>query len=368
MGWAMMILFLTRRFRDYKASVNYMSRAFALALAERGHEVHVVSYNDAGCWFPKPLVSHCVEWKVKERAIGFALDEKTKELVEMEAFDAIVSERHAINPLLQEMAKCPVIGWGLWAVNPQNKSWDAVIAGDDDLLTELAGIAQTKYFMYESPYAHAFHEEAIGAICRTPLDRRTAVVCDGVYMDKLAQREDHEGIQLMVGCALTGFKKVDRVLAAYAQLYKLGIAQRVVLTTPGTAHEIAEVLKKGGIDEGLVECIPECGQERFYQKFAGSDAFLCLVDQETYGAGWIEMVFGGLVGVFLDRPWARLNLPGYPYFARNEEEATAMLAWVCRNIDQARAEVERHMEEWKELHEFGRNAVRMGEFIEEVVR
>lgn len=66
--------------------------------------------------------------------------------------------------------------------------------------------------------------------------------------------------------------------------------------------------------------------------------FLSTSRFESFGLMYLELLASGCVGVFVDAPWVRLLLPGYP-FVCSPKDAPAMMAAVHRDYLKARAYV-----------------------------
>ena len=67
--------------------------------------------------------------------------------------------------------------------------------------------------------------------------------------------------------------------------------------------------------------------------------FLCTSTGESFGLYYLELLASGCVGVFLDQPWVRALLPGYPFIAK-AGELLSLLAWVRLNHAEARARLD----------------------------
>jgi hypothetical protein len=95
-------------------------------------------------------------------------------------------------------------------------------------------------------------------------------------------------------------------------------------------------LHKSGIKADVLESVR--GQEwvqtmpvpatkqAYYDMLPTETAFLATSSDESYGIGFLESLYAGLIGVFPDKPWCRQILPaGYPFLFKSDEQAEEML-------------------------------------------
>jgi hypothetical protein len=59
----------------------------------------------------------------------------------------------------------------------------------------------------------------------------------------------------------------------------------------------------------MIEFYANCNRETFYDKLREGHLFLSFSMWEGFGISYWEMIYSGLVGIFLDRPWNRSVLP-----------------------------------------------------------
>lgn len=87
----------------------------------------------------------------------------------------------------------------------------------------------------------------------------------------------------------------------------------------------------------VVEPQPESRQE-YVNTAQRSGISLCTSSFESFGLYYLELIACGCVVVFLDRPWIRELLPGYPYIA-DAKDLPALLVYVFENFPECKSRV-----------------------------
>lgn len=78
-------------------------------------------------------------------------------------------------------------------------------------------------------------------------------------------------------------------------------------------------------------------KQAYYDMLPTESAFLATSSDESYGIGFLESLYAGLIGVFPDRAWCRQILPPeYPFLFGNDEDAEQMLYMALTKPDLAR--------------------------------
>lgn len=78
--------------------------------------------------------------------------------------------------------------------------------------------------------------------------------------------------------------------------------------------------------------------------------FLCVSNFESFGIYYLELLMSGAVGVFLDRPWVRALLPGYPFIG-SKSQLVDMMTHVRQHYHEVRADlIERIVPELRERY------------------
>ena len=79
----------------------------------------------------------------------------------------------------------------------------------------------------------------------------------------------------------------------------------------------------------------------FYGNMFRAHAFICMSKAESYGISYYEMLYSGLVGIFLRRPWQDAVLPkSYPFIAENKSELRDMALWIMANYADAQKKIQ----------------------------
>ena len=85
-----------------------------------------------------------------------------------------------------------------------------------------------------------------------------------------------------------------------------------------------------------VTLIPGSKQE-YYERMEEETAFVACSKDESYGIGYVEALYAGVVGIFVDKPWVYQIVPdGYPFIFKTKEDGAAMLAFVLQDPERAR--------------------------------
>jgi hypothetical protein len=76
----------------------------------------------------------------------------------------------------------------------------------------------------------------------------------------------------------------------------------------------------------------EQNRAQFLRNMTQGDVFLCNSLNETYGLAWLEMLSGGLLGVYEDKWWVPASLPPeYPFVATSTKEQVEMAVALLRD-------------------------------------
>lgn len=82
-------------------------------------------------------------------------------------------------------------------------------------------------------------------------------------------------------------------------------------------------------------------KDDYYRSLWEDTAFLATSKDESYGLAYVEAMYAGQIGVFLQAPWVQQIVPdGYPLVARDAGEAGAYLALALREPDRCRQLIE----------------------------
>jgi len=91
-------------------------------------------------------------------------------------------------------------------------------------------------------------------------------------------------------------------------------------------HESYAISQQPDTREGYVANARRCG------------LFFSVAQYESFGIYYMELLFAGAVGVFLDRPWVRRLIPEYPFIVGKSEIVPCMLH-IRENYAEVRAEL-----------------------------
>ena len=111
------------------------------------------------------------------------------------------------------------------------------------------------------------------------------------------------------------------------------------------------------------------GSSEYLEFLKEGTVSICLGKAETYGVGWLEMLYSGLVVVYLKEAWQEgVVPPNYPFVVDTIADAEAMLLYVLENLDEAQKLVVENARQFvEEFHSQKSNALKLLEVIRSVV-
>jgi len=115
-----------------------------------------------------------------------------------------------------------------------------------------------------------------------------------------------KGVCVFFGGRWVEGKGFSTYLEFVESAFKAGMKVYGVATTPADEEARAADLRA---KYPMIEFYPNCDRETFYGKLREGHVFLSFSMWEGFGISYWEMMYQGLVGVFLDRPWNRSVLP-----------------------------------------------------------
>ena len=146
-----------------------------------------------------------------------------------------------------------------------------------------------------------------------------------------------KGLCIFLGGRWIEGKKFTAVCDLIKKAFEAGRKIYGVCTTPGDETLRIDDLR---VKYPMIEFNHKCGRDLFYEKMQEGHVFLCFSKWEGFGFSWWEMLYSGMVGIFLDRNWNRSILPRWPYRVSTEPKMFPMLLHVIDNYDEAGEAVE----------------------------
>ena len=154
-------------------------------------------------------------------------------------------------------------------------------------------------------------------------------------------------------------KRVSMVLDVCVRVYRLGIPLEIVFTcsepknwSEANRPEIKELLNAGVIR--FADCTT---REKYLKAISGSDVMVFCSKFELYGLAPLEMICGGVVGIFAREPWVQSLYESldYPFIGQGVQACADILYAVCKDLPAARKRIEGVRKKLLEMH----NAVRV---------
>ena len=149
---------------------------------------------------------------------------------------------------------------------------------------------------------------------------------------------------MLYGGRPAAHKNLDMMVKAAQALNVAGVKTKLLLflTTERSMSGEDKIKTLEGLDFVDIRTNRPLGE--FHAACHRADVFLGASSAESYGISYVEMMYGGAVGVFLDRPWVKAVVPAkYQFVAKTLSEAVSML----RNLAKDRLLRERTAESLK---------------------
>lgn len=127
-----------------------------------------------------------------------------------------------------------------------------------------------------------------------------------LHLPSLPKPVGPKGMCVFFGGRWVEGKGFSKYLEFVERAYKAGEKIYGIATTPANEEVRASDLRA---KYPMIEFYPNCNRSMFYEKLKEGHIFLSFSMWEGFGISYWEMMYQGLVGVFLDRPWNRSVLP-----------------------------------------------------------
>jgi hypothetical protein len=219
--------------------------------------------------------------------------------------------------------------------------------GEADVLAETIGwLTDYSVFMCgaERDMAHANCVKYLAG-SQIKRFRKSSMVAPmgGMNIEKLEKArkpkvlDPERGLCIFLGGRWIEGKKFTTVCDMIKKAYESGRKVYGVCTTPEDESIRLDDLRA---KYPMIEFHHKCGRDLFYEKMQEGHIFLCFSKWEGFGFSWWEMLYSGMIGIFLDRDWNRSILPEWPYRAAKEPKMMPMLLHVIDNYEEAVKAVE----------------------------
>jgi hypothetical protein len=127
-----------------------------------------------------------------------------------------------------------------------------------------------------------------------------------MHLPPLPKQVGEKGTCVFFGGRWVEGKGFSKYLDFVERAFKAGEKIYGVATTPADEEVRAEELRQ---QYPMIEFYPNCNRGTFYEKLKEGHLFLAFSMWEGFGISYWEMMYQGLVGIFVDRPWNRSVLP-----------------------------------------------------------
>jgi len=126
------------------------------------------------------------------------------------------------------------------------------------------------------------------------------------HASSLPKKVGEKGICIFFGGRWVEGKGFSKYLGMVERAFRAGDKIYGIATTPAAEEVRAVELRK---QYPMIEFYPNCDRATFYEKLKEGHIFLSFSMWEGFGISYWEMLYLGLVGIFLKRPWNESALP-----------------------------------------------------------
>jgi hypothetical protein len=126
------------------------------------------------------------------------------------------------------------------------------------------------------------------------------------HVQELPKPVGPKGVCVFFGGRWVEGKGFSTYLEFMEKAYRSGEKVYGIATTPADEEDRAAELR---LQYPMIQFYPNCDRETFYEKLKEGHLFFSFSMWEGFGISYWEMMYQGLVGIFLDRPWNKSVLP-----------------------------------------------------------
>lgn len=264
-------------------------------------------------------------------------------------YDAVMNGWIPFSPVIKHVLKTkfemmsvdvPIFNWSTRVLNDDRERMAAYNQyGESVVVADILGYL-TDYSMFNLEHEKKLALEVARKYLSFPMVKRlmeTSTIGNpvGIRTDELdkvygeRKRSHTDEVTMYFGGRWTAMKRFDDVLNITSKIFQSGRKVKGICSTPEMKTE--EELDALKTKHPFCEFHAKTSKVDFFKKLVQGDFFICLSTTDSFGTAYWEMLYMGLVGVFIDAPFIREVLPpGYPFIAKNEEEVAAM---VCMLVD-----------------------------------
>jgi hypothetical protein len=293
------------------------------------------------------------------RLLGYFLSEPMYHLLAQaktrQPYDVILCNQPALMPMYRTLLRnkyqasrynvnTPIVGWQLWIATQQLlEDVPEYVGGELDVLAESMGSIAAEYNVWESQFMYDDHlktvrkwlsPHAIRAIreSSTLVNEGVDVRGSDVIRKARAERMALGGKpNLFWGARLANQKQPRKTFPLMREVVGRmeGQIEAIVSTSTQEGGSQGQWAKENFSD---LRISFEQNRTQFLRNMTQGDVFLCNSLNETYGLAWLEMLSGGLLGVYEDKWWVPASLPPeYPFVATSTKEQVEMAVALLRD-------------------------------------
>lgn len=194
---------------------------------------------------------------------------------------------------------------------------------------------------------------------------RSDVIHIGIRCDEIDKKPFVGSKGTICHCGrLAAHKNFDRVVTISGLAFMTGTKVKLVTSTFGksSCEKMTEIAKTSE----FVKPHFDLDRSVFLDLIREADGFLCCSKSESYGLSWLEKLYAGQVGIFVDRPWVRALVDShapnrYPFIFGSNEEAVSMLKQLVEDPDSMRSQIAWVKDMIREKHNVSTTASRFFE-------
>lgn len=298
---------------------------------------------------------------VQVRPVGYLLNQEIVDL--FDSYDLILNGKLALHQTIQAMTSTPVLGWHLWtATTEQMESIPEYFMGVKDILSECVSVLNGVHVFESVHLKNEILRSLEPYVSKTVLQSNAGnyhVVNLGIDVEKMSAiretRTNHDRPVIVWGARFANSKRYIETLQLLQRIHSFGVADRIIVTTQtrDTSNKYLTAVAKFKD----LEYHPNVGSSEYLEFLKEGTVSICLGKAETYGAGWLEMLYSDLVVVYLRENWQEGVIPpDYPFVVDTIADAEVMLRYVLENLAEAQTMVADSVRKFIEEHHSHRNS------------
>lgn len=293
------------------------------------------------------------------RLLGYFLSEPMYHLLAQAKtttpYDVILCNQPALMPMYRTLLRnkyqasrynvaTPIVGWQLWVATQQLLiDVPEYVGGELDVLAESMGSLAAEHNVWESQFMFDDHLKTVRKWLSPAAIRKikesSVLVNEGVDVHGIREYVMEPRLERIRAGGKPGLFWGARIANQKQPRKTFPLMREIVGLMEGQVNPSVSTSTAEGGAQGQwgAQTFPDLnvkfGQSRreFLTNMRQGDVFLCNSLNETYGLAWLEMLAGGLLGVYERKWWTDGLLPDwYPFVTDDPKEQVQMAVALLR--------------------------------------